>query len=50
MKSALVAYRVAWEITKNPTIRVLYISSTANPRRKAAQGFIKQIFNLSSIP
>ena len=29
-KSALIAYRVAWEITKDPTIRVLYISSTSN--------------------
>lgn len=29
-KSAMVAYRVAWEITKNPAIRVLYISSTSN--------------------
>lgn len=27
-KSALVAFRVAWEITRNPSIRVLYISST----------------------
>lgn len=29
-KSAMVAYRVAWEITRNPSIRVLYISATAN--------------------
>lgn len=29
MKSALVAYRVAWYITKNPAIRILYISSTS---------------------
>lgn len=29
-KSAMAAYRVAWEITKNPAIRVLYISSTSN--------------------
>lgn len=41
-KSALVAYRVAWEITKNPAIRVLYISSTANLAEKQL-GFIKQI-------
>ena len=27
-KSAMVAYRVAWELTKNPTLRVLYISAT----------------------
>lgn len=42
MKSALVAYRVAWEITKNPTIRVLYVSSTANLAEKQLS-FIKQI-------
>ena len=29
-KSAMIAFRVAWEITKNPAVRVLYISSTAN--------------------
>ena len=27
-KSAMVAYRVAWEITRNPAVRILYISST----------------------
>lgn len=42
MKSALIAYRVAWEITKNPTIRVLYISSTANLAEKQLK-FIKDI-------
>ncbi len=41
-KSALVAYRVAWEITRNPTIRVLYISSTANLATKQLK-FIKDI-------
>lgn len=41
-KSALVAYRVAWEITKDPTLRVLYISSTANLAEKQL-GFIKDI-------
>ena len=41
-KSALVAYRVAWEITKNPAIRVLYISSTANLAQKQLK-FIKDI-------
>ena len=30
MKSALVAYRAAWHITKNPAIRIIYISSTRN--------------------
>lgn len=42
MKSRLVAYRVAWEITKNPAIRVLYISSTSNLAIKQAK-FIKDI-------
>lgn len=41
-KSAMAAYRVAWEITKNPTIRVLYISSTANLAEKQLK-FIKDI-------
>ena len=43
-KSAMVAYRVAWEITRNPTIRVLYISSTANLAEKQL-GFIKSILD-----
>ncbi len=42
MKSALVAYRVAWYITKNPAIRILYISSTANLAEKQLS-FIKNI-------
>jgi phage terminase large subunit-like protein len=42
MKSALIAYRVAWEITKNPTLRVLYLSSTANLAQKQLK-FIKDI-------
>lgn len=41
-KSAFAAYRVAWEITKNPAIRVLYISSTANLAIKQLK-FIKDI-------
>jgi phage terminase large subunit-like protein len=41
-KSALVAYRVAWEIVKNPAIRILYISSTANLAVKQLK-FIKDI-------
>lgn len=28
-KSALAAYKAAWEITKNPAIRILYISATS---------------------
>jgi hypothetical protein len=42
MKSALVAYRVAWELTRDPTLRVLYISSTANLAKKQLK-FIKDI-------
>ena len=41
-KSALAAYRVAWEITKNPSIRVLYISSTSKLAIKQLK-FIKDI-------
>ena len=33
-KSAMLAYRVAWEITRDPAIRVLYISSTSNLAEK----------------
>lgn len=43
MKSALVAFRVAWELTKDPTLRFLYISATSNLAQKQL-GFIKQIF------
>lgn len=38
----MIAYRVAWEITRNPAIRVLYISSTANLAQKQL-GFIKDL-------
>jgi hypothetical protein len=41
-KSALVAYWAAWQITKNPAIRILYISSTANLAVKQLK-FIKDI-------
>jgi len=41
-KSVMVAYRVAWEITKNPAITILYISSTANLAEKQL-GLIKNI-------
>lgn len=41
-KSRLVAYRVAWAITKNPTLRVLYISATSNLAEKQL-AFIKGI-------
>lgn len=41
-KSALIAYRVAWEITRNPTLTILYISSTSNLAEKQLK-FIKDI-------
>lgn len=41
-KSALVAYRAAWEITRNPAVRILYISSTSNLAIKQLK-FIKDI-------
>lgn len=42
MKSALAAYRAAWELTKDPTLRILYISSTSNLATKQLK-FIKDI-------
>lgn len=41
-KSALMAYRVAWELTRNPALRILYISSTSNLAEKQLK-FIKDI-------
>jgi hypothetical protein len=41
-KSALIAYRVAWTITKKPESTFLYISSTANLAEKQLK-FIKDI-------
>mgnify|MGYP003625150426 FL=1 len=41
-KSRLVAFRAAWELTKDPTLRILYISATANLAEKQL-GFIKGI-------
>jgi hypothetical protein len=42
MKSALIAYRAAWELTRDPTLRILYISSTSNLATKQLK-FIKDI-------
>lgn len=42
-KSRYIAYRVAWYLTKDPTLRFLYISATANLAEKQL-GFIKNIF------
>src|SRR5688500_129301 len=47
MKSALIAYRVAWEITRDPTLRVLFISSTSNLATKQLK-FIKDILTCDS--
>lgn len=41
-KSRLVAFRTVWKITKDPTIRVLYISSTANLAEKQLK-FMKDL-------
>lgn len=41
-KSAMVAYRVAWEITRNPAVRILYISATSLLAIKQLK-FIKDI-------
>jgi hypothetical protein len=42
MKSALIAYRCVWELTKDPTTRILYISSTSNLATKQLK-FMKDI-------
>jgi len=41
-KSTLVAYRCAWEITRNPAVTILYISATSGLAEKQLQ-FIKDI-------
>lgn len=45
-KSRMIAYRVAWEITRNPHYRVLYISATSNLAEKQLK-FIKDILTSS---
>lgn len=42
MKSTLVAYRLIWELTRDPTLRILLISSTSNLATKQLK-FIKDI-------
>lgn len=42
MKSTLIAYRTAYRITKNPTLKILYLSSTSNLAIKQLS-FIKKI-------
>jgi len=41
-KSRMVAFKAAWRITRQPDVRILYISATANLAEKQL-GFIKQI-------
>lgn len=43
-KSRLVAYRVAWELAKDPTKRILYISATSNLAEKQLT-FIKGLID-----
>jgi len=43
-KSAMVAYRVAWEITRDPAVTILYISSTSGLAEKQLK-FIKDILD-----
>ncbi len=41
-KSAMIAYRAAWEITRDPTVTILYISATSGLAEKQLK-FIKDI-------
>lgn len=41
-KSAMVAYRVAWWLTKNPDVTILYVSATADLAEKQLK-FVKDI-------
>ena len=43
-KSAMIAYRVAWEITRHPAIRILYLSATSTLAEKQLK-FIKDILD-----
>lgn len=43
-KSAMIAYRVVWEITRNPAVRILYLSATANLAEKQLK-FVKDILD-----
>ena len=45
-KSAMIAYRAAWHITRHPDCRILYISSTANLAEKQLK-MIKDILTSS---
>ena len=43
-KSRMIAFKVAWRITRQPEVRVLYISATSNLAQKQLH-FIKQILD-----
>lgn len=47
MKSTLLAYRLAWELTKDPTLRILLISSTSTLAVKQLK-FIKDILTCAN--
>src|SRR5712671_5131571 len=47
MKSAMIAYRVVWELTKDPTLKILFISSTSNLATKQLK-FIKDILTCTN--
>jgi len=47
MKSSLIALRCVWELTRNPALRILYISSTSNLATKQLK-FMKDILTSST--
>jgi len=47
MKSSLIALRCVWELTRNPSIRILYISSSSNLATKQLK-FMKDILTSST--
>lgn len=47
-KSAMIGYRCAWEIVRNPAIRIIYISSTSNLAEKQLK-FIKDILTSEAV-
>jgi hypothetical protein len=47
-KSAMIAYRVAWWVIKNPDVRILYISATSNLAEKQLK-MIKDILTSDKV-
>jgi phage terminase large subunit-like protein len=47
-KSALIAFRCAWELVRDPTLRILYISSTSNLATKQLK-FMKDILTSDAV-